>query len=94
MPFLDCVVSLSKDGYLSIESMGSPSPTGAQTQGDLDTTRLASEGSLKHRGKTKGTDTHEDSGPHMWQPKVDLCQIVKRRHKEPPEGESEKRKNV
>ena len=30
----------------------------------------------------------------MWLPKVDLCHLLKRHHKEPPKAESEKWKNV
>ena len=90
LPFLDCVVSLSKDGYLSIESMGSPSPTGAQTQGNLDTTRLASEGSLKHRGKTEGIDSHQDSAPDKWP----FVKFSKRCPEGPPKAENEKQKTL
>ena len=47
-------------------------------RGNLDTTRLGPECYVKHIVKTKGIDTHQDSAPDMWLPKVDLCQIFQK----------------
>ena len=58
LPLLDCVVSLGKDVNLSIEVYRKPMTTGSQTWDNPDTTRLDSEGSLKHKGKTEGIDAH------------------------------------
>uniref|UniRef100_A0A3Q3W7L0 BTB domain-containing protein n=1 Tax=Mola mola TaxID=94237 RepID=A0A3Q3W7L0_MOLML len=54
--------------------------TGAQTGGNPDTKRPGPEGSLKHRGKTEGIDTHQDSAPDISQLMQQLSALRKEGH--------------
>ena len=76
VPFLDCVASFVKDGNLSIELYKKPTHKyllfdfhhPLEHKLGFIWTLAGPEGSLQHRGKAKGIDTHQDHAPDMWLP--------------------------
>ena len=105
LPFLYCAVSCAMDGNLSIELYRKPThrpvpvvrllpPPGAQTRGNPDTRRLAKNVSSNTKGKQKERTHIKKALQTCGYPKWTSVKSSKRRHREPPKTERDKRRKV